>query len=133
MPGRLNLLPAIALAAASLAAPLAHADNDFRGASCIDSRKLEAWKSPSPDVIYYRVGSSAIYRLDLSTGSNQLKYSDVHLLTNSLTSSVWLCTPQDFRLRVVGARGAFTEPLIVRSITRLTPDEVAAIPPRYRP
>ena len=133
MPRRLNLLPAIALAA-SLVAPLAHAANDdARGSSCIDARKLEAWKSPSPDVIYYRVGANAIFRLDLSTGSNQLRYSDVILFSNVHTPSRWLCTPQDFQLRVTDSHHTFTEPLIVKAITRLTPDEVAAIPPEYRP
>ena len=133
MSRRLDLLPALALATASLAAPLAQADNDVRGSSCIDARMLEAWKSPSPNVIYYRVGANAVFRLDLSTGSNQLKYSDVHLFTNSLTSSVWLCTPQDFNLRVTDARHTFVESLIVKSITRLTPDEVAALPIASRP
>ena len=132
MPRRLNLLPAIALAA-SLAAPLAHADTNPRGSTCIDSRKLEQWKSPSPNVIFYRVGGNAIFRLDLSTGSNQLKYSDVRLVSNIRGPSFWLCTPQDFQLRVTDSHHTFTEPLIVKSITRLTPDEVAAIPPEYRP
>jgi hypothetical protein len=134
LPRRLDLLAALSLAAASLAAPLAHADtNDVRGSSCIDARKLEAWKSPSPDVIYYRVGANAIFRLDLSTGSNQLRYSDVILFSNVHTPSRWLCTPQDFQLRVTDSHHTFTEPLIVKSITRLTPDEVAALPPAYRP
>ena len=130
---RLNLLAAFALAA-SLVAPLAHADtNDVRGSSCIDARKLEEWKSPSPNVIFYRVGANQVFRLDLSTGSNQLKYSDVILFSNIHTPSRWLCTPQDFQLRVTDSHHTFTEPLIVKSITRLTPDEVAAIPPEYRP
>lgn len=132
MPRRLTLLPILAFAAASLAAPLAHADS-ARGPGCIDSRKLEAWKSPSPDVIFYRVGANQIYRLDLSSGSNQLKYSDVVLLTGGLTDSIWFCSPQDFHLRVTDSHRTFIEPVIVSSITRLTPDEVAAIPPRYRP
>ena len=127
MHGRLAILPALALALAGVAAPLAHAD------SCIDSRKLEDWKSPSPDVIYYRVNSHDVYRFDLSTGSNQLQYSDVRLFDRHLSPSFWICTPQDIHLIVTDSHRTFTEPLIVRSITKLTPEEVAGIPPRYRP
>jgi hypothetical protein len=131
---RVSALPilAFALAAASLAAPLAQADS-YRGSGCLDSRKLEDWKSPDPKVIYYRVGASDIYRLDLWTGSNQLQYSDVRLFDNHLSPSQWICTPQDFNLRVTDSHHTFVEPLIVKSITRLTPDEVAAIPPQFRP
>jgi hypothetical protein len=132
LPRRLNFLPALAFAIAGIAGPLAHADTS-RGASCLDSRKLEDWKSPSPDVIYYRVAKSDVYRLDLSTGSDQLKYSDVHLFDNHLSPSFWICSPQDFNLRVTDTHHTFDEALIVSAITKLTPDEVAAIPPRYRP
>lgn len=132
MRGRLTILPAVAFAIASIAAPLAHAEPS-RGSSCIDSRELQDWKSPSPDVIYYRVRTSDVYRLDLASGSNQLKYSDVHLFSNHLTPSRWICSPQDFNLRVTDDHHTFVEPLIVRSITKLTPDEIAAIPAAYRP
>ena len=132
---RLSALPvlAFALAATSLAAPLAHAEGGDRGASCLDSRQLEDWKSPNPHVIYYRVGASAIYRLDLSEGSNQLKYSDVSLINEHRSPSQWLCSPLDFQLRVTDSHHTFVDPLIVSSVTRLTPDEIAAIPPEFRP
>ena len=132
MRGRLTILPALAFAITSLAAPLAQADT-ARGAGCLDSRELQDWKSPSPNVIYYRVNANEVYRLDLSTGSNQLKYSDVHLFDNQRTSSRWICSPADFDLRVTDSHHTFVEPLIVKSITKLTPDEIDAIPPQYRP
>ena len=121
------ILPALALAIASIVAPLAHAGD------CIDSRKLEDWKSPSPNVIYYRVNAHDVYRFDLSTGSNQLKYSDVRLFDDHLSPSFWICSPQDIHLRVTDSHHTFTEPLIVSAITKLTREEVADIPPQYRP
>ena len=45
----------------------------------------------------------------------------------------WICSPLDLQLQVVDMHGAFREPLIVKSITKLTPAEVAAIPPKFRP
>ena len=132
MSRRFNILPAIAFAATASLAPLAHADTTG-GSNCFDAREWQAWKSPSDNVILLRVNASEVFRLDLSTGSNQLKYSDVHLVNNNQSTSRWVCSPQDLDLRVSDSHNTFTEGLIVKSITKLTPDEVAAIPPKFRP
>jgi hypothetical protein len=131
--GRLTVFPAaLAVAIAGLAAPLANAE-PAPASNCMDSRQLQDWRSPSPNVIYYRVNTRDVFRLDLWTGSDQLKYSDVHLFDNHRAPSRWICTPADFDLRVTDTHHTFEEPLIVKSITKLTPDEIAAIPPQYRP
>jgi hypothetical protein len=132
--GRLTIFPALAFAMASVAVPLAaHAADSARGSSCIDSRQLQDWRSPSPNVIYYRVNASDVFRLDLWTGSDQLKYSDAIVFANHRSPSRWVCTPADWDLRVSNSHRTFEEPLIIKSITKLTPDEIAAIPPQYRP
>lgn len=131
MSSRLAILSVAALAAATLIAPGAFAaSND---SSCFDARELRDWKSPDPNVIYLRVNAHDVYRLDLSTGSNQLKYSDVRLVDDNHSTSRWVCDPLELDLRVTDSHNTFDEPLIVKSITKLTPDEVAAIPPKFRP
>jgi hypothetical protein len=100
--------------------------------SCFLSTEWRGWKSPSPNVIYLRVNVNDVYRLDLSSGSSQLLAPNVHLV-NKLTGSPWVCSPLDMQLWVVDALGGFREPLIVKSITKLTPQEAAAIPGKYRP
>jgi hypothetical protein len=127
------LLPAIAVAlfTASAAPALADAHSTPPSDTCFYARELQSWKSPAPDVILMRVGASQVFRLDLETGSNQLKYSDVRLVNRHQTSA-WICSPQDLDLLLV-AQGGFSEPLFVKSITRLTPDEVAAIPHQFQP
>ena len=99
---------------------------------CFLSRDWEGWKSPSPNVIYIRVGVSRVYQLDLSSGSNQLQEPDVHLV-NVVRGSDWICDPLDLQLQVADIHGDFREPLIVKSITLLTPAQVAAIPKKYLP
>ena len=84
-------------------------------------------------MIYLKVDVSHVYRLDLSTPTTQLQYPDVHLFNNHLEPSGWICDPIDFDLRVQDEHGMFTEPLIVKSITRLTPEQVEAIPAKFRP
>jgi hypothetical protein len=100
--------------------------------NCFLSRDWEGWKSPSPNVIYLRIGVSRIFQLDLSAGSNQLQDADVHLI-NKVRGSDWICSPLDLDLQVADSHGGFREPLIVKSITRLTPEQVAAIPKRDLP
>jgi len=131
---RSNILAAMALALASLAAPaaIAAADSAPPSDNCFWSGDWEGWKSPSPTVIYLRVGASQVFRLDLKQGSNQLKYPDMHL-TNRHQVGGWICTPHDLDLLLSDDHGIYSEPLFVKSITRLTPAEIAAIPHQYEP
>ena len=130
MSTRSFIFAAIALAALTLSAAPALAANQTSD-TCFRSSDWQGWKSPSPDVILIHVGASQVFRLDLKTGSNQLKYSDVRLVNRHQTSA-WICNPGDLDLLLV-AQGGFSEPLFVKSITRLTPDEVAAIPHQFQP
>jgi hypothetical protein len=124
---------AAAAGALSLAASFAHADAPGRSAqSCFAANDWTGWKSPSPNVIYLRVNVSEVYEVDLSAGSDQLQESDVHLI-NRVEGSDWICSPLDLQLELADDHGGFRQGLIVKSITRLTPDQVKAIPARYRP
>jgi hypothetical protein len=133
MSNRLSILCAglavagsLGFAGQALAADASHHD------SCFLSRDWEGWKSPSPNVIYLRVGVSRIFRLDLSAGSNQLQQPDMHLV-DVVRGSDWICDPLDLQLQLKDDHGAFEEPLIVKAITQLTPDQIAAIPKRDLP
>jgi hypothetical protein len=119
----------------SLAATLAQADQPQpprSDATCFLAADWSSWKSPSANVIYLRVNMNQVYELDLSAGSNQLQGPDMHLVS-VIRGSDWICSPLDLQLEVADSHGGFREPLIVKSITRLTPDQVKAIPARYRP
>jgi hypothetical protein len=124
------MLPAIGLAIWALASAPAPAATP--SSACFHARDWQAWKSPAPNEILLRVGANDIYRLDLREGSNQLQYSDMHLVNRHETSS-WLCQPADFDLLLSDDHGIFSEPLFVSRITKLTPDQIAAIPAKYRP
>ena len=135
MSRRLLTLSAIALLAAAALAPVANAEERPPAGkdNCFYLRDWEGWKSPSPNVIYLRVGADRIYRFDLADNSPQLSYADARLV-NGHQYSPWICSPQDLflTLTLVNQPG-FAEHLFVRSITRLSPDEVAAIPAKFRP
>jgi len=123
---------AIALAGCLASQAALAAAGDGRD-TCFPSENWEGWKSPAPNVIFIRVNLHDVYRLDLSAGSSLLQDPDVHLVNRMWGGGDYICTPLDFDLTVVEDMGGMREPLIVRSITRLTPAEIAAIPPKYRP
>ncbi len=120
------------LATSALAAPTdakpAHHDD------CFMSGRWSGWHSPAPNVIYLRVNVGDIYRIDLSAGSPMLLWPDVHLV-NHVRGSDYICTPLDLDLSVAesGGGGGIREPLIAKAITKLTPEQIAAIPKKDLP
>jgi hypothetical protein len=97
---------------------------------CFFSSDWTNWHAPNKDTIYLRVHVRDIYRLDLSYGSTLLTWPDSHLI-NVMRGTNSVCYPIDLDL-TVGNNG-IVEPLFVKSITKLTPEEVAAIPKKDLP
>ena len=98
---------------------------------CFLATHWDDWKSPDPHTILVRVGISRVYRFELSHPSSELSDPSVHLI--SKLNDVWICDPLDLQLYAADDHGIMREPLFVRNITELTPDEIRAIPARYRP
>ena len=101
------------------------------GQNCFWAKDWQGWKSPSPDVIYIRVRGRDIFRLDLAASASDLNWPNQHLISKFHGSDV-VCSPLDLELYVSDGHG-MREPLFVKSITKLTPEEAAAIPPQFRP
>jgi len=98
---------------------------------CFWVSQWDGWSAPSPSVLYLRVNRRDIYRVDLSGPSSMLQSPGVHLVSKVVgTSSI--CSSLDLDLAVADGHG-ISEPLIARSITRLTPEEVASVPAKFRP
>ena len=93
------------------------------------------WRGWSPinngDSILIRVGLNDIFQADLTPGSHVYRYPN-YWLTNEVRGSAWICSPVDLQLRLGTNYGTY-QPLIVRSLRRLTPEEVAAIPKKDFP
>ncbi|HZL00891.1 MAG TPA: hypothetical protein VFC47_13450 [Caulobacteraceae bacterium] len=102
-----------------------------QSAPCFFINQWQGWKAPSPDVLYLKVNMNEVYRVELSAGSPELQWPDAHLISVSRGSDS-VCSPLDLDLAVADL-GGIREHLIARSLTKLTPEEVAAIPPKYRP
>ena len=129
-----GILTALALCAAAGFAPPAIASAtaaQSAAAPCFFRRDWRGgWKAaPDARAIYIRV-SGSVYRLGLQSSYSLLK--DPFAILSNKDSAEQICTPLDFRLIVSNRVGAEQSP-IVTSMTRLTPQAVAALPKRLRP
>lgn len=132
MARRLNLIPATICAAVVAFAGASAAAKPHHGDECFLSRNWEAWTAPGDgDFLLLRVGLHDFYRVDLTPGSHVRKDID-RFLVNIVRGSDWICSPLDLDLTLSDHQG-FREPLIARSLRKLTPEEVAAIPRKDLP
>jgi len=127
---------AMALAAAALAATAAGATtpgpNPHPAGACFASNTWQGWTAPgNGEVLYLRVGMRDVYRVDLTPGTHVYTDGD-RFLVNPLRGSNWVCSPLDLDLTLSDHHG-YREPLIARSLRKLTPQEIAAIPRKDLP
>ena len=127
--GGLVAAGAAMLASAATAAPDRKSPEHHR--DCFFINQWQGWKSPSPDVIYIGVNLHEVYKIQLSTPASELSWPDAHLISRVRGGST-ICDALDLDLSVADANG-FRQPLIATSITKLTKDEIAQIPPKFRP
>jgi hypothetical protein len=133
---RTGLLATTLLAAAAPAladqAPTAAKDAAPKPArSCFSLSDWDGWSAPNRDTLYLKVRNRQVYRVDLSHGTSQLTSPGVHLVSIQRGVNT-VCSPIDLDLRVSDGFG-FAMPIMARSITKLTPEEIAAIPKKDRP
>ncbi|HZZ35197.1 MAG TPA: hypothetical protein VFE03_05695 [Caulobacteraceae bacterium] len=124
-------LVAVGVAALSVAPVTAATAAPTAPRSCFFVTQWQGWKAPTPDTLYLGVGMRDVYKVELSGASPMLQSPGVHLVSIHRGSSS-ICTALDLDLKVSDGHG-FTEPLIARTLTKLTPEEVAAIPRKFRP
>jgi hypothetical protein len=121
-----------ALAAAAMASSAAQAAAGSGHDNCFLSHDWESWTAPGGgDYILLRVNLHDYYRIDFTPGSHVRKDPD-RFLVNRVRGSNWICGPLDLDLTLQDHSG-FQEPLIARSLRKLTPQEVAALPKKDRP
>jgi len=121
----------IGLAGAAFASPQ-DAKAPAKQSSCFLESAWQGWHAPDEKTVYLRVNGHDIYRLDLSSGAPLLTWGDAHLV-NIQHGSSWICTPLDLQLSVKENGGIAEDYLFIKTMTKLTPDEVAAIPKKDLP
>jgi hypothetical protein len=126
--GLLVLAGALLSGAAAADEPAANPAQD-----CFFVTQWQGWRAPSADVIYIHVNMHDVYRIDLSAGSPFLKAPGMSLLSKTMGGGDLICSAIDLDLKLVDLHTHFAEPLIAKALTKLTPEQVAEIPEKYRP
>jgi len=99
---------------------------------CFFTNAWHGWSSPSANVIYLKVNMHDVYRVDLAnSGSSSLKRPG-YFLVSQVRGTNTICSAIDLDIAVADGYGYY-QPLFPKAITRLTPEEIALIPPKYRP
>ncbi|MEJ2814943.1 DUF6491 family protein [Caulobacter sp. CCG-8] len=130
---RAGLLTTVLLAAAApaLAADEPAAKAPAAKRSCFYMSEWDNWSAPDRDTLYLKVRNRDVYQVDLSHGTSMLTSPGVHLV--SIQRGVdSVCSPLDLDLRVSDGWG-MAMPIMAKSITKLTPEQIAAIPKKDRP
>ncbi|HJV44021.1 DUF6491 family protein [Caulobacter sp.] len=98
---------------------------------CFFLSDWRGWSAPNKDTLYLKVRNRDVYRVDLAYGSSQLTWPGTHLVS-IVRGTDSICHPLDLDLRVSDGFG-MAIPIRAKAITKLTPEEIAAIPKKDRP
>lgn len=123
----------IPLALGAAALMLAFAPSAFAqgNGNCFRMSQLQSTRPDGDMRIYLRVGVNDYYRIDLAHRCTSLPYADRGIVMVPAGGNDLICTPLDLDIKA-NDHGAL-EPCFIRSITKLTPEEAAAIPKKVKP
>ncbi len=129
-----SLALALATSASAQSAPSVMSKPAPAENQCFPITEFQNWRAPDNKTMYLRVSVNEYFRIDMSGECPELTYPDAHLITVWRGSSE-VCGPLDWDLKVADGSGpgSFSVPCIVKSQTRLTPAEAAAIPKKFKP
>jgi hypothetical protein len=121
----LSALPALAIVVVAVGAQA-----EPTRSTCFVTRNISSFSAPNDRTVYVRVGVRDFYRLDLMGDCTGISFRN-RLALKSAPGSSWICSPLD--VTVINTQMGSNQRCPVTAITRLTPDEVAALPKRDRP
>ncbi len=122
---KIALALACAASAVSIAWPVTA--QPHAGGSCFWTRDLRNHTIADAHTLYFDVGGRDVYRVETSNGCLAGMSSTDPIVLRDRASTGQICERTDLDISARGAR------CIVSGMTKLTPDEVAAIPRRVRP
>jgi hypothetical protein len=135
-----NLIYATAVAFATLTAASAVAAQDTPADNgktrertpCFYISQWRGWKAPNDHTLYLGVNFRDVYEVQLAGSSPLIQYPDARIISVT-RGPPDVCNPVDLQLSVSTEPYGINEPLIAKSLVKLTPEQVKAIPPKYRP
>jgi hypothetical protein len=126
------VLAAAALLALGATAARA-ADTPAKPASqCFWARNVDSFAAPDDHTVYVRVNVRDVYRLDLMISCPDVDWNQRVELRSTHGAGGSICNPLDAEI-VSHATGIGRQRCPVKTMTKLTPAEVAALPKRAKP
>jgi Family of unknown function (DUF6491) len=99
---------------------------------CFNTTEMGNWRAADASTLYIRVRLNKIYRLDLKGRCPFLTAPGARLITTFRGSNL-VCSPLDWDLKVSSGIGGSVEPCLVKAMTPLSPEEIAALPKKAMP
>jgi hypothetical protein len=99
---------------------------------CFFVNQFENWRAPDRRTINIRVQGHHYFRLGLGNECYPLRSGSARLITTFRGSNT-ICSPLDWDLQVSEGIGSPAQPCLVKTMTELSPDEVAALLPKDKP
>jgi hypothetical protein len=120
---------AVAVVTPAPVAPPPMADGCFR------SQDITNHQIGDDRTLYVNVNNRDIYKLEMASACLAGANASDPLVIREPPGSPYVCRPIDLDISITrgGAGSGIATPCIVQSLVRLTPAEVAALPPRLRP
>ncbi|WP_312161448.1 DUF6491 family protein [Phenylobacterium sp.] len=122
-------LTALAAAPAFAAEPAAPAASSSQ---CFRMSQIRNHTKGDNQTLYLSVRSKDVYRLGMSGACLAGATSNDALVLQPTAGIDLICRPLDLDLKVRTGAGMLS-PCIIKDITRLTPDQIAALPPKIKP
>jgi hypothetical protein len=122
-----RLIPAVAIALACAPAAASATEKPSSDQACFSMRNLRGHTNDGVHTLYLDVGGRSVYRLETRGGCLSTGSPSAPVVLRSHTPSGQVCGALDIDLTVHGAR------CMVDAVTKLTPEELAAVPRRLQP
>lgn len=98
---------------------------------CFLVSQFENWRGGDAHTMYIRASGNLFYRLEMANNCSELASPGAMLINHFRGASV--CSPLDWDIRVKEFPGSPAVPCIVKTMTQLSPAEVAALPKKQKP
>ena len=115
--------------AAGLALPAVAAGAQDAPRQCFHLRSMDSTRAADARTLYAKVGRDT-WRFDMAGACLSTVSSD-GLIIEPIGGRSTACGPLD--LNIKARNGGIATPCIIKSLTKLTPDEAAALPKKDRP
>ena len=99
---------------------------------CFRSHDIRNHTVADPRTMYLDIGGRETWRVAMSGACLAGAITSDPIVTREPPGSSMVCSPIDLDL-AISRSGGIATPCIIESLTRLTPAEVAALPPKMRP